>query len=74
MTRSEMNEHESTAEKSSVHKKEEAQERTRKREKKAMREVSPVCEYERIRATNIAERMEFFRTLDIDGAVVGGKE
>jgi hypothetical protein len=37
----------------------------RTRGKKAFREASPVCEYERIRATNIAERMELLRTLGL---------
>ena len=37
----------------------------RKREKRALREASPVCDYERIRAANIAERMELLRKLDI---------
>lgn len=46
----------------------------RKRERKALREVSPSCDYERIRAANIAERMELLRTLDIEGAVASVKE
>ena len=46
----------------------------RKKEKKALREASPACDYERIRAANIAERMELLRTLDIEGAVAGAKE
>ena len=33
--------------------------------------MSLVCEYERIREGNIAERMEVFQMLDIDGAVAG---
>ena len=37
----------------------------RTRGKKAFLEASPVCEYERIRAANIAERMELLRTLDL---------
>ena len=47
---------------------------TRRRERKALREASPACDYERIRAANIAERMELLRTLDIEGAVAGVKE
>ena len=46
----------------------------RKRERKALREASPACDYERIRAANIAERMELLRTLDIEGAVASVKE
>ena len=46
----------------------------RKGERKALREASPACEYERIRAANIAERMELLRALDIEGAVAGAKE
>ena len=46
----------------------------RKRERKALREASPACDYERIRAANIAERMELLRTLDIEGALAGAKE
>ena len=46
----------------------------RKRERKALREVSPACDYERIRAANIAERMELLRTLDIEEAVASVKE
>ena len=46
----------------------------RKREKKALREASPACDYERIRAANIAERMELLRSLDIEGTVAGVKE
>ena len=42
--------------------------------KKALREASPACDYERIRAANIAERMELLRTLDIEGALAGAKE
>ena len=38
-----------------------------KRRKKALREASPACDYERIRAANIAERKELLRTLDIEG-------
>ena len=45
----------------------------RKRERRALREASPVCEYERIRAANIAERMELLRKLDIEGAVASVK-
>ena len=45
----------------------------RKRERRALREASPVCDYERIRAANIAERMKLFRTLDIEGAVASAK-
>ena len=41
----------------------------RKRGKKALREGSPACDYERIRAANIAERMELLQTLDIEGAL-----
>ena len=41
------------------------------RGKKALREASPACDYERIRAANIAERMELLRTLDIEGALSG---
>ena len=37
----------------------------RKRGKKG----SPACDYERIRAANIAERMELLKTLDIEGAL-----
>ena len=37
----------------------------RKSVRKALREASPACDYERIRAANIAERMELLRTLDI---------
>ena len=44
------------------------------RGKKALREASPACDYERIRAANIAERMELLRTLDIEGALAGAKE
>ena len=43
----------------------------RKRDRKALREASPACDYERIRAANIAERMELLRTLDIEGALAG---
>jgi len=39
---------------------------TRRRERKALREASPACDYERIRAANIAERRELLRTLDIE--------
>ena len=39
---------------------------TRKRERKALREASPACDYERIRAANIAERVKLLRTLDIE--------
>ena len=46
----------------------------RKRERKALREASPACDYERIRAANIAERRELLRTLDIEGAVASVKE
>ena len=46
----------------------------RKRERKALREASPACDYERIRAANIAERMDLLRNLDIEGAVAGVKE
>ena len=46
----------------------------RKRERKALREASPACDYERIRAANIAERMELLRTLDMERAVAGAKE
>ena len=38
----------------------------RRRERKALREASPACDYERIRAANIAERRELLRTLDIE--------
>ena len=48
--------------------------KTRERKARAMREASPMCDYERIRAANIAERMEVFRMLDIDRAVLGAKE
>ena len=48
--------------------------KTRERKGRAMREASPMCDYERIRAANIAERMEVFRMLDIDRAVLGAKE
>ena len=34
----------------------------KKREKKALRQASPACDYERIRAANIAERMELLQT------------
>ena len=40
-------------------------ENNRKGVRKALREASPACDYERIRAANIAERMELLRTLDI---------
>ena len=46
----------------------------RKGERKVPREASPACEYERIRAANIAERIELLRALDIEGAVAGAKE
>ena len=46
----------------------------RKSVRKALREASPACDYERIRAANIAERMELLRTLDIERAVAGAKE
>ena len=45
----------------------------RKSVKRALREASPACDYERIRAANIAERMNLFRTLDIEAAVAGAK-
>jgi len=45
-----------------------------KRKRKALREASPACDYERIRAANIAERMELLRTLDMERAVAGAKE
>ena len=38
----------------------------RRRERKALREASPACDYERVRAANIAERMELLQTLDIE--------
>ena len=44
------------------------------RGKKVLREASPACDYERIRAANIAERRELLRTLDIEGAVASVKE
>ena len=37
-----------------------------KKEKKAMKEPPPACEYERIRAKNIEERKEFFRKLNLE--------
>ena len=74
--------HEGEGLKSAVEDKEEAsierdgEERAhkRKRERKALREASPACDYERIRAANIAERIELLKTLDIEGAVAGAKE
>ena len=36
--------------------------------------TQPLCEYENIRASNIAERRELFRNLDIDGALHAAKE
>ena len=53
---------------------EEKRARKRKKERKALREVSPACDYERIRAANIAERMELLRRIDMEGAVAGAKE
>ena len=41
----------------------------KKKEKKAMKEAPPACEYERIRAKNIEERKEFFRKLNLDGDI-----
>jgi len=38
----------------------------KKKEKKAMKEAPPACEYERIRAKNIEERKEFFRKLNLE--------
>ena len=38
----------------------------KKKEKKALKEAPPVCEYERIRAKNIEERKEFFRKLNLE--------
>ena len=38
----------------------------KKKEKKAMKEAPPTCEYERIRAKNIEERKEFFRKLNLE--------
>ena len=38
----------------------------KKREKKAMKEPPPACEYVRIRAKNIEERKEFFRKLNLE--------
>lgn len=46
----------------------------KKREKKALRQASPACDYERIRAANIAERMELLRTLDIEGSLAKAKD
>ena len=45
----------------------------RKSRRRATREMSPGCEYERIRAANIAERMEVFQMLDIGAAVAGDR-
>merc|ERR1712181_132093 len=63
-------------EEASIDRDEDEEERApkRKRERKALREVSPVCDYERIRAANIAERMALLQTLDMEGAVAGAKE
>ena len=61
------------AEESRVKRKEEIAQR-RKSKRTVMREVSPACEYERIRVANIAERMELFQMLDIGGAVAGAKQ
>ena len=41
----------------------------KKKEKKAMKEAPPACEYERIRAKNIEERKEFFRKLNLEGDI-----
>lgn len=60
-------------EESRVKRKEEIAQR-RKSKRTVMREVSPACEYERIRVANIAERMELFQMLDIGGAVAGAKQ
>ena len=46
---------------------------SKRKKRRALREASPVCDYERIRAANIAERMKLFRTLDIEGAVASAK-
>jgi len=43
----------------------------RRKSKRAMCEMSPGCEYERIRSANIAERIEVLQMLDIDAAVAG---
>ena len=48
--------------------------KNKRREKKALREAPPACDYERIRAANIAERMELLRRIDVEGAVAGAKE
>ena len=45
----------------------------RGKSKRVVCETLRGCEYERIRAVNIAERMEVLQMLDIGGAVVGAK-
>lgn len=42
-----------------------------KSKRRATREMSPGCEYERIREANIAEKMEVLQMLDIGAAVAG---
>ena len=44
------------------------------KKKNATLAVTPTCEYERIRASNIAERMELFRKLNIEEALAEAKK
>ena len=44
------------------------------KKRSAMLAVTPTCEYERIRASNIAERMELFRKLNIEEALAEAKK